>query len=260
MLTLNQRFYAALAQIKRDAEEDEGEELTDLPEEDYPEEIESAISSWNETVPEPSQGILEAKDNFLISGVIAAGILLAAWLYDRRKNRYLKPQNREVLAEDDLRAMMGDRIDQAKDRLNRKSPGTAWDEIRNLHTEAYLLGRGGASQMGDDDYRNLDEILKFQKSRLRVFQDAAGGLSEGASRNRLSMYATSAESSFNAGREAAAIAAGFKYAQRFLSPAENCPDCLKYAGMGKRAIGVLPVPKTQSRCMINCLCRMKYYK
>lgn len=54
---------------------------------------------------------------------------------------------------------------------------------------------------------------------------------------------------------------GYTRSQRFLSPrAAHCNDCLRWAAMNKRPIGILPQPTERCACGKNCKCRIEYFK
>lgn len=50
----------------------------------------------------------------------------------------------------------------------------------------------------------------------------------------------------------------FDQEHRWVSPIENCPDCLAYQAQGWVSIGQLPALGSQSQCRANCACWFAY--
>jgi hypothetical protein len=135
--------------------------------------------------------------------------------------------------------------------------------IKLQHLQSYIVGKGGVDKMTDKDYLAVGREMTKQYGYLRKFAQAIakGEQSEAQILYRSSLYSESARSSYWAGLEAAAIEAGCTLEKNVLSPAENCPGCVKYARMGKVKVGTIPPPKRGDRdCKMSCLCRKVYYK
>lgn len=229
---------------------------------------------WQEYVPAGDfQTILEAKDkDIALASGIAAGILLAAWLYDRRKGVYLKPRTRRPLPPESLDALIEAAIATSKNRLiniheqglnDNQWMSENWDEISWLHTASFALGRGGLSAMTGKDRIKLKEILDFQREKLQGFNNDRQGMSESMQLSRILKYAQSAYGSFKAGEHQAAIARGMKEAKRILDPqSESCPGCVELAGMGWVGIDKIQLPGQSEpifcSCLGNCRCRLVF--
>lgn len=252
----------------------EDTEAVELPTE------EEISDSWHSYMPAEYGGIIEAQDadDQSLSKGIAAAVLLGAWLFSRKRNEYLKPANaegqRDRVSEDTVADILDTRIAAARKRFDRLSTDYErgaigvdewWDqvlpEVLSIHSEAYVLGKGGLGQLTRDDRDRLEKLLRFHRFKLSEFhQDLmTRGLSDLAIRNRLRMYAQSARSSFEAGQDAAAKVAGYKTEQWFLGNAEHCPDCVALADMGRVKIGTLP-PIGSNQCVWNCKCTKKRFK
>lgn len=135
-------------------------------------------------------------------------------------------------------------------------------EIKRIHIQGMVLGRGGWNQVTADDYRQLSTELRYQYTQLRTFAQevSEGKLSEAQIQARMKMYENSARTSFNRGETAAKKAAGFTQKRRVLNPAEHCQDCISFAGRGWVDIddASLPPPGKDSECLTNCKCDMDY--
>lgn len=242
----------------------------DAPDAEVPD-SDDVLADWDDAVPTQYQGMLDAQtdDRTSLSAGIAAAILLAAWLWNRKKGVYLAPETRQPLPPDVLTTVVQQRIDKATQQLGDISiddldewHDRALTQILLLHSSAFAAGRGGFNQMSDDDEELLSQLLRFQQYRLSVFKQAIADrlLSTAQVNDRLSKYSASALASFYYGQQQAMAASGFKYAQRFLNPAEHCDDCIGYADQGKKKIGDLPPPCVASACIMNCKCSIKYYR
>ena len=243
------------------------------PELELSEEDQAIADEWDSVAPQGSTGILEAKeeDTALAAG-IAAAVLLAAWLWDRRRGRYLRPQTRQPLTDGALEALAEYAIASTKNRLtdiheqglpDKQWRDAVWPEIEQLHSAAYALGRGGLGQLTDEDRAKLQEILDFQREKLQGFKGDRQGMSDPMQLSRLLKYAQSAYGSFKAGEHQSAIARGMTEAERILDPqAENCPGCVELAGMGWVGINKIQLPGQSEPiacdCLGNCRCHLSF--
>lgn len=133
--------------------------------------------------------------------------------------------------------------------------------LKIIHSQQYLLGVGGKANMTSADYLAIGRELKDQYSWLRMFaQEVTQGVMSAAQfKARLQLYAAAASVSFARGQQASALREGKRYMQRFLRPAEHCPDCPGYAARGRVPIGELPLPTQDCQCRANCKCYVEYY-
>jgi hypothetical protein len=237
---------------------------------------EELTDDWQESVTPAYASLLEAEpvddeDDETLSNALAAGILLAIWLYSRDTGRYLKPETREPLSDRELDLILSDRISDTKKRLDKISKqyqkdtnADRWEDdalevVRRSHIEAYVLGRGGLNAIADDDIERLRQLLNEQGQFLKTFKGELDDLTPLRIENRLRMYAQSALSSYHAGKDAAMKASGYQFEAWRLSNAEHCKGCIKQMSRGKVAIGGLPAIGSQD-CLWNCKCSKTYYK
>lgn len=149
--------------------------------------------------------------------------------------------------------------------LDDKTKIDAWQrsiakEIKDAYIVNVQIGRGGKNATTYSDYGRMGGRLQFEYRKLNDFAEAIkrGELSDEQILYRAQMYADGVRTAYYDGLTAAHAVAGFAESRRVLTPAEHCEDCVTYAGMGWRPIGVLPSPGTMSRCLHNCKCLMEY--
>lgn len=130
--------------------------------------------------------------------------------------------------------------------------------LKTLHIQSYVLGRGGMRQMGDNDYRNISDKLRFQFQKLRGFsQDIVNeGMSEAQFKARLELYTNAARSSYENGRRAAHGEGWLE--RRLLGGTNNCDPCLTYSARGWLAVGTLPGIGDACDCMSRCRCSFEF--
>jgi hypothetical protein len=251
---------------KFDAADDEEppEEEDELSDEDQ-----AIADEWNAVAPQSFDGILEAKDkDSTLAAGIAATVLLAAWLYDRKRGQYLRPNTRKPLTDKALEALAEYAIAHTKTQLtdihnqglnDAQWQNTVWPHVEWLHTASYALGKGGFHSMTDEDRAKLQEILDFQREKLQGFKGDRSSMSEPQQLARILKYAQSAYGSFKAGEHQAAIAQGMTEAKRILNPqAEHCKQCPEYAAMGWGPISKAILPGQQCDCQNSCRCGLIY--
>ena len=203
--------------------------------------------------------------------------MAVAWFYDRRRAQYQRPVGTRsvTLGESELMALATAKISLSTQRMDRISQDylsggtlTDWharaqEEMLNLHSDLFILGRGGLRSMTKRDFRLLRRVLRFHNYKLgQFYQDLAGGdYPEGRARDRLRMYAQSARNSFLRGRHEAMKAAGLSQAQRSLDPLvkEHCRQCPGYDTGGTWvSIDRLILPGEACDCGARCRCRVRY--
>lgn len=144
------------------------------------------------------------------------------------------------------------------------------DKLKRIHISNAIIEKNGLDKLTASDLATVGNILKKQyysgrdETTVKVYGLKhllleSPGLSEARLKQRLQLYVQSAELTAQTIRRNGAIAQGYRYAQRFLNPAEHCKDCIYYASLGRQLINVLPLPKTRCECRANCKCDIKYY-
>lgn len=136
------------------------------------------------------------------------------------------------------------------------------NQLKTLHTQQFLLGVGGDSQIVDDDFKTISEKLINQYEYLQNFATelTQGKVSPAQFKNRTRMYALASKISFFAGEIAAARNSGFNAASRVLADSEHCQDCINYAALGVVKLEDVIIPKTRCECRIECLCGLVFSK
>lgn len=182
----------------------------------------------------------------------------------------------QVITQKDVVEIMNSRITESTRRLEARfqqlvNPRVdfdlnAWNEqmaieIRNLHVQMAILGRGSRDLMESSDWGRVGSEVKKQYKHLKGF---AGDLSKKEMtfdevKQRMSMYSNAAWKSMWKSRTKTMKKGGFTEEKRVLQPAEHCPDCIRLAGKWA-PIGSLPEPGDGStRCLTNDKC-IKIYR
>ena len=132
--------------------------------------------------------------------------------------------------------------------------------LKILHSQQYVLGKGGLSQIRKEDYLAIGRELKIQYKYLRNFANDInnGNLTEGQFKARSRMYADAAIVSYHRGAAAAARRAGYSHAKRILGIAEHCNDCLRYFSRGIVPLSELILPTQRCACRARCKCSVRY--
>ncbi|MHC5939238.1 hypothetical protein [Nostoc sp.] len=152
--------------------------------------------------------------------------------------------------------------------LDGKITLRAWQEqfaesLKILHTQQYLLGVGGQSQMEKTDYLVLARELKNQYKYLRNFavDSTKGVMSPAQFQIRAAMYAKAAKVSYFRGEKQAAVRSGLDGAYRVLGQTDfHCPECPAIASLGVVPIDKIIFPTQQCSCRTGCLCKILYTK
>jgi hypothetical protein len=195
------------------------------------------------------------------------------FFFDRAVQRYRKNNGKFVSAAEvakitqrllsqaqtDLSTVTELLIDQ---KINvRTFTGGFADVLKVMHTQAYLLGRGGLKAMTPRDYGIIGAKLGKEYRYLDQFaKDAiAGKLSIAQFRARAKLYATSANTSYEMGRRESHSASGrFNWEKRNLAPVQHCDPCVGYAAQGWQPINTLPAIGADCDCRANCKCAFTY--
>lgn len=140
-------------------------------------------------------------------------------------------------------------------------------QIKNLQTQAAILGAGGQGNMTDTQRRLLDRSVKDQLAYLDGFhRDIRQAINSGKplpakTVSRAGSYAAAASVTADQARrqsmadEVVADDADL-WEVRVLGVAEHCNDCVEYAGR-PAPVGTLP-PIGDSECGQYCKCRFEY--
>lgn len=135
--------------------------------------------------------------------------------------------------------------------------------IKYLHTQQYLVAKGGFRTTTPEDYLEIGRDLKNQhypSFRDFVQQLQNGAITEGQARARIRNFGKASETSADLGHRSSAKQNGFTWARRYLSAVEHCSDCPIYAAMGAVTIDTLILPGRQCECRFNCKCYVRYFK
>jgi hypothetical protein len=196
------------------------------------------------------------------------------YTYDRNLQRYRRDDGKFVSAADiqDLTKYMiekarvqtssiANELIEGKIELSEWTRQTAL-QLKEIHSQQYLLGRGGLKNMTQRDYGILGARLKKEYKYLNNFATDIRDkqMSIAQFQARLNLYLSSTDASYQAARREAHKSAGFTSERRRLGSLKNCPPCGSYAGMGWVAIGTLPAIATACDCKANCKCFFEYSK
>lgn len=166
---------------------------------------------------------------------------------------------RAAKASDDL-AALGSRLISGSINLTTFQIEFA-EQLKTLHAQQAMLGKGGLKAMGDPDWLRVARRLKDEYKYLRGFAKdlRAGSLSERQIQARIQLYAKHAIVSYRESQEAVQKEKGSRYVRRTLGKCSpHCRECLTYAARGWQPIGKLPVPGLACSCGANCCCVIKY--
>lgn len=182
---------------------------------------------------------------------------------DNRTGKFISTETAKGLIEKQIGAIATD-IATIGDLLTRDLISVAtWERqtaeaLKTLHIQSYVLGRGGMRQMGDGDYRNISDKLRYQFQKLRGFSEDIinEGMSEAQFKARLDLYTNAARSSYENGRRAAHGEGWLE--RRVLGGTNNCDPCVSHAGRGWQPRGTLPGIGEQCDCMARCQCGFEF--
>jgi hypothetical protein len=196
------------------------------------------------------------------------------YTYDRNLQRYRRDDGKFVSAADiaDLTKYMIEKARErtttiANDLIEGKIELAEWTrqtaiELKEIHSQQYLLGRGGLKNMTQRDYGILGARLKKEYNYLNNFaiDIRDGKMSIAQFQARLNLYLSATDASYHAARRESHKQAGFQFERRRLASSNNCNPCVSYASMGWVAIGTLPSIATACDCRANCKCFFEYSK
>lgn len=135
--------------------------------------------------------------------------------------------------------------------------------LKYLHTQQYLVAKGGFRTTTPEDYLAIARELKdTHYPALRKFANELreGNLTEAQARARIRNFAKASETMADFGQKSSAKQNGFTWGRRYLSAVEHCQDCPIYAAMGAVPIDNLILPGRHCECRFNCKCYVRYFK
>lgn len=197
----------------------------------------------------------------------------ATWSYDPLSGRYRRP-NGQFMSNKAVASLVDGRIDTLGTNLRRFTEmlvdgnitldqwqGSVRASLKNAHIQATVLGHGGRSGMGPREYGRIGQRLRAEYTYLERFaRDIVAGRVSGAmALARVQLYAESVRSSYWEGTTIRQEKQGYSMMRRVLdSQAKHCSDCIRFASMGLRPIGSLPLPSQRCACGANCKCSVEY--
>lgn len=196
------------------------------------------------------------------------------YTYDRNLQRYRRDDGKFISTQDikDLtQYMIGKARVRTESIANALIEGnielSEWTrqtalELKEIHSQQYLLGRGGLKNMTQRDYGILGARLKKEYQYLNNFaadiRDKPMSIAQFQA--RLNLYLSSTDASYQIARRESHKKSGFEFERRQLGSSNNCDPCLSYSSMGWVAIGTLPAIATACDCRANCKCYFEYSK
>ncbi len=200
---------------------------------------------------------------------------LSDLVYSERQRRYLFPSGRLVPESQVDKYIKSFQvvylkrvIDDTNALVNGSLTAREWEEktalnIKDAHVALMRFGRGGKDKTYAMQY--LDVANELRTNQYPAFRSLVQDLRDGKlSRKmldyRLSRFIQSSRVSYEMGRRSYAIYDDKQtHALRKLdAQAKHCEDCVRYAAMGIRPIGQLPVPGQACKCAQACKCSIYY--
>lgn len=199
------------------------------------------------------------------------------WVWDGASNRYRYKDSGQYASKDAILNLTRQRVDTVKIEtkktfqklLNGEITLLDWQrdfatQIKILHSQQYMLGRGGYAQTTSADFLEVARSLRldhYPRLRNLVEEIKNGTLTQGQIENRISMFVAASRQSFYQGQKKATMANGFIFARRFLGLCTpHCGECISYAARGVVNIYDLVPPATNCSCGGRCCCYVEYYK
>jgi hypothetical protein len=195
------------------------------------------------------------------------------FIFDRKSQRYRYKDSGRFLGEQAVRNLTIKSIDQVSQDigvisnllLEGKITVKTWEEqtaiaLKQLHTQAYLLGKGGIKNMTQSDYGVIGSRLKKQYQYLRGFSNDLinKGMSKAQFKMRIQQYLEASKGTYEEARARSHSNAGFKWEKRIRTKTNSCPPCINFEGLGWQPIGTLPNTGEQCDCRANCGCYKKF--
>lgn len=200
---------------------------------------------------------------------------LSDLVYSERQRRYLYPSGRlvpESAIDRYIKAFQAVYlkrvIDDTNSLVNGSLTAREWEEktalnIKDAHVALMRFGRGGKDKTYAMQY--LDVANELRQNQYPAFRNLVQDLRDGKlSRKmldyRLSRFVQSSRVSYETGRRSYAIYddKNTHALRRLDAQAKHCEDCVRYAAMGIRPIGQLPVPGQACKCAQACRCSIYY--
>ena len=198
--------------------------------------------------------------------------------FDTHSQRYRITSGEDkgkLVTASELRSLIEATIDFRKDQvravtqalLNGNTKVSTWENavskaLKDAHTQAYLIGKGGVNQIVQRDYGVIGGELKKEYKYLREFSKEilAGELTEAQIRDRVTLYIDAIHGSYELGRMEGHKASGYAFEQRIRNSSESCAECLMYAARGVVPIGTLPNPGEDCTCRSRCRCHKEFFR
>lgn len=201
------------------------------------------------------------------------------WVYDDRSTRYRDLSTGRYVGAEQVREWAGEAMRASSDSMGSLASmvsdgrltvgdwqGQMRGAIKETYIQQYVSGRGGIEQMTQRDWGSIGGMVREQYRYLDGFaaQVATGELSEGQIGARSRMYIESGREAHERGYERAAQEAGLNEVLWVIdAAAENCNDCLGFAGLSWQRVEDDPYggakPGTgDTECLTNCRCHLEY--
>lgn len=128
--------------------------------------------------------------------------------------------------------------------------------LKSLHLASWAAARGGFHSLTASDYGRVGAVLAYQYRRLASFAlDVEQGRMTGPQiEQRSTLYAASANGTFEGGRRYGAMLAQFTEERRVLGNSEHCPGCVEQAMLKWQPIGSLLPVGEGTPCRMQCRC------
>ncbi len=203
--------------------------------------------------------------------------LLQGYYWDRRSHNYIRAATGRFVARNRVIELLEKSVAGRERRLyegvrrladGRRSPQMFLSHAKVMLKRQYLqnaaLAAGGWDQLTPADFGGIGGKLRAQYRRLSEMTAGIrdGTVSEAQALNRMQMYMGNARAEyFEVERERLPVPemGQTRIERRRLGAKDkgNCEDCLRWAGMGWQAEGILPVPAQASVCDGNCRCSLE---
>jgi hypothetical protein len=196
------------------------------------------------------------------------------YVWDSKAGRYASAETGRYVSRATIKAELEKVVDRSSENIRALSQALKdgaisipeWQtgmmrEVKTLHVAQTAAANGGWAQMSQSDWGHTGSLVKKQYAYLENFaQQIQSGEQplNGRFVVRAEMYGDAGRSSYeDARRRYQENDNLMEEERRVLAPAENCPDCIEYAGLGWQPIGALP-RIGDSQCRVNCQCVFEY--